>query len=90
MEHGLGYPDLDALLKKPKPLDFIFEVVKVEQPGEYKQDPWSLTSEEQLAEIPVLKQEGNELYKQKKFSEAIEKYFFFCQFLILKISSLIY
>lgn len=74
MEHGLGYPDLDALLKNPKALDFVFEVVKVEQPGEYKQDPWSLTPDEQEAEIPVLKQEGNELYKQKKYSEAIEKF----------------
>ena len=73
MEHGLGYPDLDSLLKNPKPLDFIFEVVKVEQPGEYKKDPWSLTQEEQIAEIPLLKQKGNELFKEKKYSEANEK-----------------
>lgn len=74
MEHGLGYADLDALLKKPKSLDFIFEVVKVEQPGEYKKDSWSLTSEEQLTEIPLLKQEGNQHYKEKNFAKAIEKY----------------
>lgn len=74
MEHGLGYPDLDALLKKPKPLDFIFEIVRVEQPGEYTKDPWSLTEQEQIEQIPILKEQGNKLYKEKNYSDASEKY----------------
>jgi hypothetical protein len=29
IEQGLGHADLDSLLKEPKPLDFIFELVRV-------------------------------------------------------------
>ena len=70
MENGLGHADLDNLLKNPKSLDFIFEIVKIEHPGEYKKDPWSLTHEEQLDELPKLKQEGKEHYKNRNFQQA--------------------
>ena len=74
LEHGVGYADLDVLLKNPQGLDFIFEIVKVEQPGEYKKDGWSLTEEERVNQIPLLKEEGNRLFKEKKYEEAAQKY----------------
>jgi AH receptor-interacting protein len=33
-----------------------------------------LTDEEKQNKVPKLKEEGNELYKQKKYSEAADKY----------------
>ena len=74
MENGVGYADLDELLKNPKPLDFIFELVAVERPGEYVKESWSLTEDERLDLIPKLKQEGNELVRQKLYEKAIAKY----------------
>lgn len=74
MEHGVGFADLDDLIKNPKNLDFIFEVLRVEKPGEYKKDTWALTDEEKLKLIPVLKEQGNALVKEKKYKEAAEKY----------------
>lgn len=74
LENGLGYSDLDALLKDPKPLDFIFELVRVEQPGEYQKESWALSDEEKIQKIPKLKDEGNVLFKEKNYSEAIKKY----------------
>ena len=74
IEHGVGYEDLNKLLKKPEPLDFIFELIKVEQPGDYKKDTWALSEEEQVKIIPVLKEKGNELFKQKLYKEASAKY----------------
>ena len=74
IEHGVGYPDLDALLKNPQPLDFILELIRVEQPGEYTKDAWALSEEEQIKIVPVLKESGNELFKKKMYKEAGEKY----------------
>ncbi|CAF0877124.1 unnamed protein product [Brachionus calyciflorus] len=74
MEHGVGYEDLDELLKNPKNLDFIFEIIKVEQPGDYKKDAWSLTEEERIKQIPILKENGNALFKEKKYEEACKQY----------------
>ena len=74
LEQGLGHADLDSLLKEPKPLDFIFEMVRVEQPGEYKKESWALSDDEKLTAIPKLKEDGNLLFKEKCYSEAIKKY----------------
>ena len=74
MEHGVGYEDLDKLVKIPKNLDFIFELVRVEKPGEYEKESWTLTDEERMNKIPDLKDQGNSLVKQKMYKEASEKY----------------
>ena len=74
MEHGLGYADLDALFKTPKDLEFIFEVIRVEQPGEYEKETWTLSDDERMKLIPKLKEEGNALFKEAKYEEAGAKY----------------
>jgi AH receptor-interacting protein len=74
MELGVGYSDLDDLLKNPRQLDFIFEIVSIEKPGEYKKDSWALTEQEKALLIPKLKEEGNHLVKQKQYKEAADKY----------------
>jgi len=74
MENGVGHADLDALIKQPKDLDFIFELVAVEKPGEYEKQSWELSAEEKAALVPKLKEDGNALVKQKMYKEALEKY----------------
>ena len=52
----------------------ILELLKVEEPGEYKRETWTLDNEEKTAAVPVLREEGNALYKEKKYEAASEKY----------------
>ncbi|XP_045172004.2 AH receptor-interacting protein-like [Mercenaria mercenaria] len=73
-EKGLGHPDLDDLVKNPQPLAFTIDLIKIERPGSYEKESWTLTDEEKQDKVPKLKEAGNELYKQKKYSEAAEKY----------------
>lgn len=74
LEHGLGYEDLDELQKKPTPLDFEFELLKFEEYGSYQQELWQMDPEEMKAAVPVAHKEGNDLFKNKKYEEAMEKY----------------
>ncbi|NWS76696.1 AIP protein, partial [Crotophaga sulcirostris] len=73
--YSLGYPDLDELQKNPQPLIFDIEVLKVEAPGSYQQDPWAMTDEEKLQAVPQIHKQGNELYRQGKVQEAASKYY---------------
>ncbi|XP_013389110.1 AH receptor-interacting protein [Lingula anatina] len=73
-DQGLGYADLDQLMKEPQSLQFTIELLKVEEPGEYKKETWVMDEPEQIAAVPQLKDEGNALYKEKKYSEASAKY----------------
>ncbi|XP_069135349.1 AH receptor-interacting protein-like [Argopecten irradians] len=73
-EEGVGYPDLNELMKKPQPLIFTLELLKIEHPGEYNKESWVMTEDEKLKAIPNLKEEGNTFYKQKQYREAAEKY----------------
>ncbi|XP_059186494.1 aryl-hydrocarbon-interacting protein-like 1 isoform X4 [Centropristis striata] len=70
----LGYDDLDELMKEPKPLYFVLELCKVQQPSEYNRETWAMNNEERLKVVPVLHGQGNLLYKQKRYQEATLKY----------------
>ncbi|XP_053305822.1 AH receptor-interacting protein [Spea bombifrons] len=74
-DHSLGYEDLDKLQKDPQPLIFIISLLQVQEPGTYRQDAWAMSDEEKLATVPVLHQEGNQLYKEGKTIEAAAKYY---------------
>ncbi|GAB1604584.1 AH receptor-interacting protein-like [Argonauta hians] len=71
---SVGYNDLDKLLDTPEPLIFKLELIKIDAPGDYKQESWELDPQEKLKAIPRLRVEGNELYNQKKYQEANQKY----------------
>ncbi len=73
-EAGFGYPDLDQLMKDPEPLRFTFEILSINDPGQYKKDAWAMNDEERRAVLPTLKEEGNKLYQQKEYEKAAEKY----------------
>ena len=72
---GTGHKDLDELGAGHTPLIFELELLRVEQPGDYKKEHWAMTGQEKEAAIPKLKEEGNALYKDGKHREASEKYF---------------
>ncbi|KAM9326646.1 AH receptor-interacting protein [Gastrophryne carolinensis] len=74
-DHSSGYTDLDALQKDPQPLIFVITLLKVEEPGSYRQDAWAMSDEEKLDAVPILHQEGNQLYKEGKTVEAAAKYY---------------
>ena len=71
---GLGYKDLDDLLKSPSDLEFIIDLFSIEMPEDYKKDTWQMTNEEKLKTSLKLKDEGNEFYKQKQYAKAEECY----------------
>jgi len=73
-EGGLGYDDLNKLMKSPEDLEFIFELLQVEQPEDYEKEGWQMDAEEKLSSVPQLKAEGNSLFGSKDFAGAAEKY----------------
>uniref|UniRef100_A0A146LWJ2 AH receptor-interacting protein n=1 Tax=Lygus hesperus TaxID=30085 RepID=A0A146LWJ2_LYGHE len=74
MAYAFEYQDLNDLMKKPVDLEFIFELLSIEEPGEYTQDTWQLTEADRLHEVPKLREEGNALFRAGKHKEAAEKY----------------
>ncbi|XP_067119152.1 AH receptor-interacting protein-like [Centruroides vittatus] len=74
MKEGLGHPDLDDIMKKPTDLSFIFELISVNAPGDYEKESWAMDPEEKLQSVPLLQEQGNKFYRQKKYKEASEKY----------------
>lgn len=71
---GLGYEDLNKLVKDPCDLEFILELLKVEAPDEYQKESWQMSEKEKLEQVPLLREEGNNFYKQEKFEAACESY----------------
>ncbi|XP_050429915.1 AH receptor-interacting protein [Adelges cooleyi] len=73
-KNGTGYDDLNDLLAEPDHLEFTIELLKIEQPGMFEKETWLMDENEKLKNVPVLKEEGNEFYKQGMYKEAEDKY----------------
>ncbi|KAH9502844.1 hypothetical protein Btru_074609 [Bulinus truncatus] len=73
-EQGMGYTDLDELLKSPQPLIFILELIKLELPEQFEKESWSMNVSEKLESIPKLREAGNEAYSKKNYEDAAKKY----------------
>lgn len=71
---GIGYEDLNRLIKEPCDLEFIIELIKVEGPEEYKKESWQMNADEKLSTVPKLREKGNQLYKEKNFDGAADQY----------------
>ena len=74
LSEGLGHDDLNEYVRKPYPLTFQIELIKIELPGEYERDLWSISLDEKLKLIPMWKEEGNQFYKNNDFANASKKY----------------
>ena len=46
----------------------------MERPGSFEKEVWTMSDEEKLARVPTLRETGNKLFKEKKYSDAAEKY----------------
>lgn len=71
-EGGLGYDDLNLLMKEPEDLEFIFELLSVEQPEDYQKEGWQMDADEKLDSVPQLKAEGNAMFGAKDYTGASE------------------
>ncbi|XP_053949640.1 AH receptor-interacting protein [Anastrepha ludens] len=71
---GIGYKDLDELLAKPSDLEFIIELFSIELPEEYEKERWQMDDEEKMNAQAILREKGNQLYKEKEYKEAEECY----------------
>ena len=72
---GTGHADLDKLYQDRCPLTFQLELLRVDQPGEYKKESWAMSVEEKDEAVSRLREEGNTLYRAGSHEEACEKYF---------------
>ena len=61
-------------MTNPKPLRLIIHLKEFLSENQYKADSWQLNDEAKIKTVAKLKEEGNELFKNKKYEEAIEKY----------------
>lgn len=73
-KYTTGHADLDKLVEKQVDLVFTFELLKVEEPGEYEKDVWAMTAEERLGEVPRLREQGNHLFQSGEMEGAMNKY----------------
>lgn len=71
---GVGYEDLNQLITNPKDLEFIIELIEVASAGDYQKETWQMDEGEKMEQVPLLKEEGNRLYKEKDYKAAAEKY----------------
>ncbi|XP_050465323.1 aryl-hydrocarbon-interacting protein-like 1 [Cataglyphis hispanica] len=71
---GVGYADLNELIKHPQDLEFTIELIQVILPDEYEKESWQMTEDEKLKNIPHLKEKGNALFREKKYNSAAETY----------------
>ena len=71
---GTGQPDLDDLDHVKSPMAFEFELLSVEQPGEYTMNIWDLSDEEILEEIPKRKTKADDCLRSANHGQAVEVY----------------
>ncbi|XP_076544136.1 aryl-hydrocarbon-interacting protein-like 1 isoform X1 [Osmia lignaria lignaria] len=71
---GIGYDDLNELIKYPQDLEFTIELVQVILPDEYEKESWQMTEDEKLKSIPEIKEKGNALFQKRKYDDACEMY----------------
>ncbi|XP_078741109.1 AH receptor-interacting protein, partial [Lampetra fluviatilis] len=72
---SLGHADLDQLQRRPRPLIFVLDVLKVEEPGAYRPETWAMSDEEKMDAVPLLHEEGNAAFKRGEHAEAAAKYY---------------
>ncbi|KAJ3180138.1 hypothetical protein HDU85_004141 [Gaertneriomyces sp. JEL0708] len=56
------------------PLEFEFELLEVQLPGNYVREPWEMEATDKWKEIPIRKEEGGKCFKEGNYKEALEKY----------------
>ena len=73
-DQGTGYKDLDELVETRTDLVFEIHLVKFEKQGDYEKETWQMDENEKLEVLPKYREEGNRLFREKKYAEAAAKY----------------
>lgn len=63
-----GYADLDNITGAS--LIFEFDMLTVQQPGEYKKEVWTMNDEEKYSTVADLREKGNQFFKQSNHESA--------------------
>ncbi|XP_046837996.1 AH receptor-interacting protein isoform X7 [Vespa crabro] len=71
---GIGYEDLNELIKYPQDLEFTIELIQIILPNEYEKETWQMTEDEKLKSVPDLKEKGNIFFREKDYDRASEMY----------------
>ncbi|XP_011494659.1 PREDICTED: AH receptor-interacting protein isoform X2 [Ceratosolen solmsi marchali] len=71
---GVGYDDLNDLIKNPQDLEFTIELLRVIHPHEYDKESWQMTEDEKLKNIPILREKGNVKFREKDYESAANTY----------------
>lgn len=53
---------------------FFLELLQVVLPHEYEKETWQMTEDEKLKNIPLLKDKGNQFFKEKNYDAAMDTY----------------
>ena len=69
-----GYTDLDQFQRCPTGLDFVIELVDVQQPDSYEKELWQMDDGEKLESVARFRSEGNDMYSKASYEEAGDKY----------------
>ena len=67
-----GYCDLDKITGES--LIFEFDLLSVEQPGQYSKQVWAMTPEEKQILVTELREKGNNFFKEKNYDMAEHSY----------------
>ncbi|XP_015522493.1 AH receptor-interacting protein [Neodiprion pinetum] len=71
---GIGYDDLNDLIKNPQDLEFTIELLDVVSPSDYEKETWQMTEDEKLNSIPTLREKGNTQFKEENYKAASDTY----------------
>ncbi|XP_053698131.1 AH receptor-interacting protein [Sabethes cyaneus] len=71
---GIGYKDLDEIFNEPQDLEFVLEILSIENPEEYQKESWQLNDDEKLEQVKKLREKGNDCYARRDFTGAMEAY----------------
>ncbi|XP_058804004.1 aryl-hydrocarbon-interacting protein-like 1 [Phymastichus coffea] len=71
---GIGYDDLNNLIKNPQNLEFTIELLQVILPHEYEKESWQMTEDEKLKNVPILREKGNVQFREKNYEAAANTY----------------
>ncbi|XP_055585583.1 AH receptor-interacting protein [Uranotaenia lowii] len=71
---GIGYKDLDELFNCPQDLEFVLEILSIENPEEYQKESWQLNDSEKIEQVKALREKGNDAYRRKDYTTATEAY----------------
>ena len=70
----MAQPPTQSALEVNKAVKRVAELLRVEEAGGYRKEVWAMNEDEKTREVASLRETGNTLFKEKKYSEACDCY----------------